>query len=232
MAEKTFRLEIISPDRIFYTNDVLMVEYNTVEGEVGVYAEHIPMTQIIAPGRLIITEENGQRTAALLSGFVEITPDKVTILAEAVEWPQNIDIARAERARDRAQQILSAEEDEQILLLAEAALKRALVRLDIAAAAEVDSHGGQGAGHSGQGGDHSDQTGFLHRSSTLLFTRKALFDVLIPAGKIQPELQPIQQGRSHMDRGFEHKRHPVPTPSRQGRPFSRPRNTSIIPALG
>ncbi len=132
MAEKTFRLEIISPDRIFYTNDVLMVEYNTVEGEVGVYAEHIPMTQIIAPGRLIITEENGQRTAALLSGFVEITPDKVTILAEAVEWPQNIDIARAERARDRAQQILSAEEDEQILLLAEAALKRALVRLDIA----------------------------------------------------------------------------------------------------
>ena len=132
MAEKTFRLEIISPDRIFYTNDVLMVEYNTVEGEVGVYAEHIPMTQIIAPGRLIITEENGQRTAALLSGFVEITPDKVTILAEAVEWPQNIDIARAERARDRAQQILSAEEDEQILLLADAALKRALVRLDIA----------------------------------------------------------------------------------------------------
>lgn len=132
MAEKTFRLEIISPDRIFYTNDVLMVEYNTVEGEVGVYAEHIPMTQIIAPGRLIITEENGQRTAALLSGFVEITPDKVTILAEAVEWPQNIDIARAERARDRAQQILSAEEDEQILLLAEAALKRALVRRDIA----------------------------------------------------------------------------------------------------
>lgn len=132
MAEKTFRLEIISPDRIFYTNDVLMVEYNTVEGEVGVYAEHIPMTQIIAPGCLIITEENGQRTAALLSGFVEITPDKVTILAEAVEWPQNIDIARAERARDRAQQILSAEEDEQTLLLAEAALKRALVRLDIA----------------------------------------------------------------------------------------------------
>ena len=132
MAEKTFRLEIISPDRIFYTNDVLMVEYNTVEGEVGVYAEHIPMTQIIAPGRLIITEENGQRTAALLSGFVEITPDKVTILAEAVEWPQNIDIARAERARDRSQQILSAEEDEQTLLLAEAALKRALVRLDIA----------------------------------------------------------------------------------------------------
>ena len=130
MAEKSFRLEIISPDRIFYTNDVTMVEYNTVDGEVGVYAEHIPMTQIIAPGRLTITEENGQKTAALLSGFVEITPEKVTILAEAVEWPQNIDVARARRARQRAQQILEQETDERETALAEAALARALVRLD------------------------------------------------------------------------------------------------------
>ena len=130
MAEKSFRLEIISPDRIFYTNDVTMVEYNTVDGEVGVYAEHIPMTQIIAPGRLTITEENGQKTAALLSGFVEITPEKVTILAEAVEWPQNIDVARTRRARQRAQQILEQETDERETALAEAALARALVRLD------------------------------------------------------------------------------------------------------
>ncbi|OUQ68529.1 ATP synthase F1 subunit epsilon [Eubacterium sp. An11] len=130
MAEKSFRLEIISPDRIFYTNNVTMVEYNTVDGEVGVYAEHIPMTQIIAPGRLTITEENGQKTAALLSGFVEITPEKVTILAEAVEWPQNIDVARARRARQRAQQILEQETDERETALAEAALARALVRLD------------------------------------------------------------------------------------------------------
>ena len=132
MAEKSFRLEIISPDRIFYTNDVTMVEYNTVDGEVGVYAEHIPMTQIIAPGRLTITEKNGQKTAALLSGFVEITPEKVTILAEAVEWPQNIDVARARRARQRAQQILEQETDERETALAEAALARALVRLDTA----------------------------------------------------------------------------------------------------
>ena len=132
MAEKSFRLEIISPDRIFYTNDVTMVEYNTVDGEVGVYAEHIPMSQIIAPGRLTITEENGQKTAALLSGFVEITPENVTILAEAVEWPQNIDVARARRAHQRAQQILEQETDERETALAEAALARALVRLDTA----------------------------------------------------------------------------------------------------
>lgn len=84
-----------------------MVEYNTVEGQVGVYADHIPMTQIIAPGRLIITERNEEKQAALLSGFVEITPEKMTILAEAVEWPQDIDIKRAEEAKIRAQRRIS-----------------------------------------------------------------------------------------------------------------------------
>ena len=84
MADKTFRLEIIAPDRIFYSNDIYMVEYNTVEGQVGVYADHIPMTQIIAPGRLIITERNEEKQAALLSGFVEITPEKIRMILDDV----------------------------------------------------------------------------------------------------------------------------------------------------
>ena len=128
MADKTFRLEIIAPDRIFYSNDIYMVEYNTVEGEVGIYADHIPMTQIIAPGRLIITERNEEKQAALLSGFVEITPEKMTILAEAVEWPQNIDVNSATRAERR----LSSEQGGVDIGRAELALKRAITRLDVA----------------------------------------------------------------------------------------------------
>ena len=96
MADKTFRLEIIAPDRIFYSNDIYMVEYNTVEGEVGIYADHIPMTQIIAPGRLIITERNEEKQAALLSGFVEITPEKMTILAS-----NTLDFLPLDRAGNR-----------------------------------------------------------------------------------------------------------------------------------
>ena len=132
MADKTFRLEIIAPDRIFYSNDIYMVEYNTVEGQVGVYADHIPMTQIIAPGRLIITERNEEKQAALLSGFVEITPEKMTILAEAVEWPQDIDIKRAEEAKIRAQRRISSEQGGVDIGRAELALRRALIRLEIA----------------------------------------------------------------------------------------------------
>ena len=132
MAEKLFRLEIISPDKMFYTNDVVMAEYNTTEGEVGIYAGHIPMTQIIAPGQLTITEEGGQKIAALLSGFVEITPEKVTILAEAVEWPENIDVERAREARIRAERRISCGQEDIDLARAELDLKIALIRLDVA----------------------------------------------------------------------------------------------------
>lgn len=131
MAEKMFRLEIISPDKIFYAGDVVMAEYNTTEGEVGIYAGHIPMTQIIAPGRLTITEESGQKIAALLSGFVEITPEKVTILAEAVEWPENIDVERAKEAKIRAERRIGSGKDDVDMARAELALKKALIRLSV-----------------------------------------------------------------------------------------------------
>lgn len=131
MADKLFRLEVIEPDGIFYTGDVEMVEYNTTEGEVGVYAGHIPMTQIIAPGILTITTGDEEKKATLLSGFVEITEDKVSILAEAAEWPDQIDVARAEAARDRALKRLE-EKGGADLLRAEIALKKALLRIEAA----------------------------------------------------------------------------------------------------
>ena len=132
MADKLFRLEVIAPDRVFYDNQVEMVEYNTTEGEVGVYANHIPMTQIIAPGEMIITEaENSKKHAALHTGFVEIEGDKVTILTEAVEWPENIDVKRAEEAKIRAERRLSGDSQELDVLRAEMALKRALLRLSM-----------------------------------------------------------------------------------------------------
>ena len=132
MAEKTFRLEIIAPERVFYTGDVCMAEYTTTEGNVGVLAGHIPMTQILAPGVLTITEdENTRKTAALHSGFVEIGPEKMTILAESVEWPEEIDVKRAEEARIRAQRRLDIKEGKDIKR-AELALRRALIRESVA----------------------------------------------------------------------------------------------------
>ena len=132
MADKLFELEIVRPDKVFFRDQVTMVEYNTTEGETGVYAGHIPMTQIIAPGELVITTPEGDRRAALHEGFVEILPEKVMILAQAVEWPEDIDVKRAEEARIRAQRRLAEGGGPGDVLRAEMALKRALLRLGVA----------------------------------------------------------------------------------------------------
>ena len=133
MAErKTFRLEVISPERIFYTGDAEMVELTTTEGDIGIYADHIPLTTIVAPGVMTITEPGGVlKEAAVLEGFMEITPDKVTILAQSCEWPEEIDRHRAEEAKVRAERRLNSGDGQYNRLRAEVALKKALVRLSL-----------------------------------------------------------------------------------------------------
>ena len=130
MAEN-FQLQIITPDRVFYEGEASMVEFNTTEGEIGIYKEHVPTTVIIAPGILTITEENEQKQAALHAGFVEILQDKVTIMAEIVEWPDEIDLERAQEALQRAQERLVSKTPETDIARAETALHRAVARINV-----------------------------------------------------------------------------------------------------
>ena len=130
MAE-TMKLQVITPDKEFYNGDVTMAELNTADGEMGIYPKHITLTVAVAPGILKIHEDSGVKKAALLSGFIQVLPEKVTILAEACEWPEEIDGARANEARIRAERRLTEGSDETDIARAEAALQRALVRLSL-----------------------------------------------------------------------------------------------------
>lgn len=133
MAEEnknTFKIKIITPDRVFYMGEATMVEFNTTEGEIGVYKNHVPMTVIVKSGILTITGEEIKK-AALHAGFAEILQDSVTILAEVIEWPDEIDTARAEAARDRASKRLSEKEPQMDAVRAEAALLRAITRINL-----------------------------------------------------------------------------------------------------
>lgn len=129
--EQDFTLKIITPNRVFYEGPVSMVEFNTTEGEIGVYKKHIPMTVIIKPGILTITEEGGIKEAALHAGFAEILADSVTILAEIIEWPQEIDLERAETARKRSEERLQSRTPETDVVRAETAINRALARIEV-----------------------------------------------------------------------------------------------------
>ena len=124
-----FTLRIITPDRVFYEGEVSMVEFNTTEGEIGVYKKHVPTTVIVNPGILTITEDGGTKEAALHAGFAEILQDEVVILAEIVEWPGEIDLERAEAAKARSEERLRSKTPETDILRAETALQRALARI-------------------------------------------------------------------------------------------------------
>ena len=108
-----------------------MVEFNTTEGEIGILPGHIPMTVIVKPGILSISEPEGEKKAALHSGFAEILPEGVTILAETIEWPGEIDGDRAKSAKERAEKRLSGKSPNTDIAKAETALQRALARIEV-----------------------------------------------------------------------------------------------------
>ena len=127
-----FKLHVITPERRFYDGEASMVELTTTEGDIGVYRNHIPLTAIVAPGVLKIHEEGEVKEAALISGFIEILPERITIMAEVAEWPDEIDKGRAEAAMKRAEERLANKTEAIDVKRAEFALRKALVRLDIA----------------------------------------------------------------------------------------------------
>ena len=131
MAE-IFKVEIITPDRIFYEGEAEFLEFTTTAGDIGVYAKHIPMTTVLAPGAVIIHKDDDEVVAAVHSGFAEILGDKVTLLAEIAEWPEEIDVSRAEAAKARAEEHIANKTMDTDLKRAEFALRRALTRIDLA----------------------------------------------------------------------------------------------------
>jgi F-type H+-transporting ATPase subunit epsilon len=131
MSDK-FKLTIVTPDRQFFDEEADMVEFNTTEGEIGIYAGHAPLTVIVKPGVLRITQGDNVRNAALHAGFVQILPEEVTILAEIIEWPGEIDEPRASAARQRAEERLAHRDANVDIDRAQAALMRAIARINAA----------------------------------------------------------------------------------------------------
>ena len=129
--DKFFRLEILSPERVFYKGQVNFLELTTSEGDVGIYKDHIPMTNVVVPGIVTIHEADGVKEAAVHSGFMVILQDSVKIMAEVAEWPDEIDENRANEAKIRAERRLKEGGPGVNMMRAEAALKRSITRLNL-----------------------------------------------------------------------------------------------------
>lgn len=127
-----FHLEIVTAERTVLSDDVDQVNVPGAAGQMGVLPRHEPLLTSLAPGELVIIK-GGERTPfAISGGFMEVLPDRVTILADTAERSDEIDEERAETARKRAEELLRERHSEQDMIMAEAQLQRAMVRLRVA----------------------------------------------------------------------------------------------------
>ena len=126
-----FELKVISPEQMVYEGEGNFLEFVSVEGEMGVYKEHIPLTTILEPCVMKIHKGDEVKKLVVLGGFVEILKEKITVLAEDAEWPDEIDVERAKRAEERARARLEKKESGTDVARAEAALKRSVARQNV-----------------------------------------------------------------------------------------------------
>ena len=128
------RLEIVTPDQVVLSSDVEYVGAPGVDGEFGVLAGHIPLLTALSIGTLVYRIGNKDYMAFIAGGFAEVADNKITILAQAAELAENIDVERAEKAKARAEERLqnAKHQDGLDIVRAENAMKRAIMRLKIA----------------------------------------------------------------------------------------------------
>ncbi len=133
MAEKAFHLEIVTPKKIVLSTSVSSFSAPGVVGGFQVLRSHAPLLSSIAIGEVKVVSENGSETRyATSGGFVEVRENKVVMLAETAEQADQIDIKRAEAARDRAEKRLAEKRVEVDIERARASLHRAMNRLRVA----------------------------------------------------------------------------------------------------
>jgi F-type H+-transporting ATPase subunit epsilon len=144
-----FHLEIVTAERVVLSDDVDQINVPGIGGRMGILARHEPLLTTLIPGELTIIKNNERTPFAVSGGFMEVLPDRVTILADTAERADEIDEARAEAARRRAEELLRERRTDQEALIAESQLRRAMVRLAVARL----KRGGRRAGPGGALGE-------------------------------------------------------------------------------
>lgn len=127
-----FTLEIVTPDRKFFEDEVEMVVVRGLEGDMGILKDHTPLVTPLAIGKIKIKQNGQTRCAAIAGGYMEIAEEKTTIIADSAEWPEEIDVERAKAAKERAEKRLESNDENIDVLRARIALQKALNRINIA----------------------------------------------------------------------------------------------------
>ena len=126
------RLEIITAERVVYSDDVDVLVAPGVEGELGILPHHAPLMTALKPGEIMVRKDGDETYLAVSGGFLEMMDNKVTILADAAERSEEIDEARVQEAMKRAEERMSMRPEDMDLERTVASLRRSQVRLKVA----------------------------------------------------------------------------------------------------
>jgi len=127
----TLKLEIVTPEAVTFSEDVEMVTLPGVEGEMGVYPMHVPLMTQIVPGEIIVRRGGQDVFLAVGEGFVEITGESVSVLTDMAITADNIDEAKAEEARKRAEARLGEKLSDEEVASVQAALANSMAQLSV-----------------------------------------------------------------------------------------------------
>ena len=127
----TLRLEIVTPDAKAFSDDVEMVTVPAAEGEMGIYPQHVPVLTQIVPGEIIVRKDGRDSFLAVGDGFIEITGERVAIMTDMAIRAENIDEAKAEEARQRAEARLAEHLDDEEAAMVSAVLTHSLAQLKV-----------------------------------------------------------------------------------------------------
>ncbi|OFK79807.1 ATP synthase F1 subunit epsilon [Anaerosphaera sp. HMSC064C01] len=122
-------LKVVTPDKLFFEGDIDMLVARTIEGDVGILLNHSPLVTILDIGRLVIKDGDERKVAACAGGYIDVRNNQITVVSDACEWEDEIDINRAERAKERASKKL--EDKDTDTFKAELALKKAINRINV-----------------------------------------------------------------------------------------------------
>ncbi|WP_058260392.1 F0F1 ATP synthase subunit epsilon [Fenollaria timonensis] len=122
-------LKVVTPDKLFFEGEIDMLVARTIEGDVGILLNHSPLVTILDIGRLVIKDGDERKIAACAGGYIDVRNNNITVVSDACEWEEEIDINRAQRAKERASKRL--EDKGTDTFKAELALKKAINRINV-----------------------------------------------------------------------------------------------------
>ncbi len=127
----SIKLDVVTAERVVFSDEVDVIVAPGIEGQLGILSHHAPLMTILKPGELLVRKDGEEFSLVITGGFLEVRPDRVIVLADAAERVEEIDMARAEEAKRRAQEQLRERPPEVDTARAQAALLRALARLEV-----------------------------------------------------------------------------------------------------